>query len=109
MVGNLKGLELRKRALAAESEVYRETLKLEVHNLHLYGASLQRRLSIFKALGPILLAVAPLAQVLVRRRVESRPSRLGKVVQIWRLYRKLAPVIAAALAGLAGWSRARRG
>ncbi len=39
----VKQFDLRKRALAAESQVYRETLRLELHNLRLYRVHVQRK------------------------------------------------------------------
>lgn len=108
MVGYLqdKELELRKRALAAESEIYRETLKLEFHNLRLYGASVKRRLSVFRAIGPIMLAVAPIAAMLVKRRTEARLGVFGKALRGWQLYRKFAPALGILLAR---WNTRRSG
>ena len=52
-------LEAKKRALVAESEVYRETLKLEVHNLRLYVSRTKQKLTGFTRPNPLLMLLVP--------------------------------------------------
>ncbi len=104
----IAGLEERKRALAAESEIYRETLKLEVQNLRLYGVHLRRRLDIFRPWRP-LAAAAPLLIMLYRlglfgrrrNKPRGRGARLfGAALFAWRLFRNYGPMMRGLLAQL---------
>ncbi len=100
----IAGLEQRKRALTAESEIYRETLKLEVQNLRLYGIGLRRRFNFVSSVAPLFILTAPLIRALARR---SRPhkrkrSLLAKVLLAWRVYRQFSPFVASFLGRNAG-------
>jgi len=61
-------LEAKKRALVAESEVYREMLKLELHNLRLYVSRTKHKLKSFRRPNPLLMLLAPLAGAFFRKR-----------------------------------------
>lgn len=92
-------LKLRKQVLAAESEIYRQTLKLEVYNLRLYSVGARRRLSIVNKVKPVLVLLAPLFALAARRRKEPRPRTwFGKAILGWRFYKRFAPVLQVLLA-----------
>lgn len=85
-------IQARKRALVAESEVYRQTLQLEARNLKLYGVATRQRFSRFRQYAPILTALTLLARGYITRK--SKPTILGRLFSAWRLYLKFAPAIA---------------
>lgn len=89
----VKDLKARKRALVAESEVYRQSLRLEIHNLRLYGVRMRRQLTGWTS-HP-LVKLAPLALSLFRSRRRKRSSGLFGALRtgffLWQTYRKLAP------------------
>ena len=96
----LKSLAARRHALVAESEVYRQTLKLEVQNMRLYVARMQRGFRVAQAVKPLLFLL-PLAGSLFGSRPKAKgpppASRwrrvLGSVVLGWRLYGKFKPFL----------------
>ncbi len=91
----LKELEARKKALAAESEVYRQTLKLEARNFWLYGLSAKRKLTQPRFWNPWVLIGPALAGFWLRRRRKRRSSfqRIASGALLgWRLYRKFSPL-----------------
>jgi hypothetical protein len=90
---SMKELEARKRALVAESEVYRETLKLELMNLQVYGARMQRKVASYGALKPLLFLGAPLIGSLFGRRRKALRGFFGTVLTGYRLYRGFAPLV----------------
>jgi hypothetical protein len=51
-------LEERKRMLVAESEVYRQMLKLEIHNFRIYGVRMKRRLTSAGMVSKVSLGLA---------------------------------------------------
>src|SRR6266404_5800097 len=98
----VKDLEARKRALAAESEVYRQTLKFELHNLGLNLVHARRRFFKATAFSPLMMLGMPAIGFLVRRMftrqspIENKQrSSLARFITKaafgWRMYRKVAP------------------
>lgn len=96
----VKQLEVRKAALAAESEIYRQTLKLELQNIRLHSLQTKQRFSAL-ASHP-LVRVVSLAATLWSSRLRGGLSgarsprwlRLATSAFIgWRTYRKLAPLL----------------
>ncbi len=92
--------------MVAESEVYRQTLKLEVQNLRLYGARVQRKLGFFSPMNPLMMAL-PFGLSFLRfrgprwfrgKRKWRRPGFLGSALLGWRLYRRLGPWVQRLLA-----------
>jgi len=79
-------LEAKRKALVAESEVYRETLKLEFQALRLCGLK-ARKASFFKVL-PLLSMAGPL----LMGRDRSWPRLLSAALLGWRMYRKIAAI-----------------
>jgi hypothetical protein len=98
-------LEQRKRALVAESEVYRQMLNLEIQNLRLSGLGLGQKINQYRGLFTLI----PLAGSLVgmlsgglfrKRRKRGWRQFLGIGILGWRLYRKFGPFLQS---GLAQW------
>jgi len=87
-------LEARKKALVAESEVYRETLKLEIQNLRLSAIQARRKVSFLGTASSFLMLAAPLAGRLFS---SERPHPFRRVLKAgfvgWRLYRKIGPLM----------------
>lgn len=79
----------RKRALCAQCDIYRETVRLELRNLHLYGVSTRRRIARLNQFLPIFTAMAMLARSYVKKR--SKPSLLGRALWAWQLFQTVAP------------------
>src|SRR6266853_1117161 len=86
-------LEARKRALAAESEVYRETLKLEIHNLRLYVGRTKQKLTGFTRPNPLLMLLAPLAGAFFRKRRGSWVRRATMAFLSWQVSNRLRPFL----------------
>ena len=62
-------LERRKKLLIAESEVYRDLLKLQFYNLRIYGVKTKRQFgSLNPGSNPLLMAALPLLSTLLLRR-----------------------------------------
>ncbi|HTL59734.1 MAG TPA: hypothetical protein VL361_28950 [Candidatus Limnocylindrales bacterium] len=102
-IPELKSLAARKQALVAQSEVYRQTLAIELENLKLYRAGLERKFRLLRALKPLLF-IAPLAGSFLglRSRLKGEPKKPVRGWQKWwgaamlglRLYRKAGPMVA---------------
>ena len=86
----MKELELKKKALAAESEVYRETLKLEVRNLGLYGNYLKVKAT--RAPLRLLKFVPAVAGLLWKRRKPKTPTWATAAVIGWQVYNRVLPM-----------------
>ncbi|PWU11794.1 MAG: hypothetical protein C5B50_22745 [Verrucomicrobia bacterium] len=102
-VFHLKELEARKELLVAESEIRRETLRLELQNLQLYASGMKEKLSAFRSSGPLFLLTSlagfflgsPSADRAARKkRHRNRLARLvmGGLFGL-RLYRRLRPIL----------------
>lgn len=95
---NREQLEARKRALVAESEAYRETLRLDLAQLQLQVAGLRRRLQLV-AIVPAALGLLPMIIRLIRPKASQQKSSsgLGKFLTAalagWRLARRFAPLL----------------
>ena len=90
----VKELEARRQALAAESEIYRQTLRLEVQYLRLYAAGWKRTVRKWTFFNPLLLMLVPLARAFfsLRHRQRSRWQRLVPLLLLgWRVAQKLLP------------------
>jgi len=91
-------LELKKQTLAAESEVYRQMLGLEVRNLQIYGQRLRRKMDVLGVVQPLL----NLAHTEEHEPGRRRPKwlRIAKTaLASWQLYRKLVPFVRSELFG----------
>lgn len=95
---NRQQMEARKRALVAESEAYRETLRLELAQLHLHVAQIKRRFQLV-AIVPATLALLPMVIRLFRpKQSEAKPKTgvaklLSAALAGWRLARRFAPLV----------------
>ena len=98
----VKELEARKRALAAESEVYRQSLRFELHNLDLNAVHARRRFFKATAFSPLIMLGMPAIGFFVRRMftrqspIENKQrSSLARFITKaafgWRMYWKVAP------------------
>ena len=90
-IAQMNDLAARKRALSAESEIYRQTIRLEVRNVQLYVAYQRSRLRTFKQYAPILSAAALLARAYVAKK--NRPGLLGRALWLWQIYQRAAPAL----------------
>jgi hypothetical protein len=96
----MKELEARKRALAAESEIYRQILKLQIQNLSHRATGMKRRYTLFNSpplmrLLPMISALlgSPVGRMLLPKR-RARWLRLATTALIgWQAYRKFAPLV----------------
>jgi hypothetical protein len=95
----LTELEERKKALVAESEIYRHTLKAELRNVQLYVAGTGHKLNHFKS----LLAIVPIGSSLLgllaaglfrrKKRKGGWPPILPAAMMGWRLYQKYGSML----------------
>jgi hypothetical protein len=90
----IKEFAARKRALAEESEVYRQRLRLELQNFRFYSTSLKRRLSPFRHLRAALPLAGAAANFWMRRQQgRERPRLLRTAILGWRAYRTVASLL----------------
>jgi hypothetical protein len=94
----MSDLKTKKKMLAAESEVYRQLLKLELQTFKVYGTRTKRRLSSFATYAPMVMSGIPLMRGLFRRKGGSSSSsfkRMGSLLLLgWNAYRRLSPLLA---------------
>jgi len=89
----MKELQERKRALLAESEVYRQTLKLEIYNIRLFVKRSKLSVKSFASPSPWMLFTT-LAPLLARRsNVPSKWRLIGTVIAGWKIYNRFNPLI----------------
>src|SRR6266481_7327572 len=100
-------LEAKKRALVAESEVYRETLKLELHNLRLYVSRTKKKLTSFTRPNPFLMLAAPLAGAFFRKCSSSWLRRATMAFLSWQVSSRLMPFLSGLFSPTRGPSAAR--
>jgi len=100
----IKELEARKRALVEESDLYRQTLRFEIHNLRLRAMWTKRRAT-WLTLSPLLPLLAPLIKAFVKRKQTQRSSKwriVSAALAGWQLYQKISRFVPAI------FSRSRR-
>jgi hypothetical protein len=85
----IKDLEERKRALIRESDLYRETLIIEIHNLHLYALRTRDRFAPVKRWSPLFALLGPLALNFFRRRSAPKVRWLTRILLVWRVFKRL--------------------
>jgi hypothetical protein len=86
----VKELEAKRAALAAESEVYRQTLNLELQNLRLYAVRTQQKLSTISTFKPFLTMLLPFAGSFLGRPKRQAANFLSAGF-LWQLARKSLP------------------
>ena len=90
----VKELAARKRALAAESEVYRQTLKLELQNFQLYAGFLKHKWSPLRRVGAVLPLAGVAAGFWLRRKQKPAPPGLLRNAMLgWQVYRSVSPFL----------------
>lgn len=102
----MKDLEARKKLLIVESEVYRQTLRLDMQNLRFYEMRARRKWSQYASLKPLLLAGIPLAVAFITGRKQGRGagrSLLSDVFAGWKMYQHLQPFLGPLLARFTSW------
>lgn len=85
--------------LIAESEVYRQLLKLEIQTFKVYGIRTKRRMASFTSWMPWVVGSLPILTRLFRKRKAERFSlkRMGSLFLFgWKAYQKFAPLLARA-------------
>lgn len=86
--------------LVAESEVYRQLLKLECQTFKVYAVHTKRRMTSFTSYTPWLMAGIPILARLFRRKKAKQSfslKRFGSLFLLgWKAYQKLAPLLARA-------------
>ncbi|MDB6065726.1 MAG: hypothetical protein JWR26_1934 [Pedosphaera sp.] len=92
----VKQLEDRKRFLLSKSEIYRQSLKLEIANVKVSLALLKRKFKFIGASAGILGAVAPLAGFFIARKKSRRPKQKGFLSRVFtglKLAGQLKPLL----------------
>jgi hypothetical protein len=85
----LNELEAKRKALAAEAEVYRQTLKLEIQNLRLCAAKAKRTATSLSFSNPAVMLGAVVAGKLLKGRSFFRLRLVTTAIVAWQLYQKL--------------------
>jgi hypothetical protein len=85
--------EERKKLLVAESEVYRELLRLEFQTFKIYGLRAKRKLSSPASYLPLVMSGLPMLGNLFGRRRRSSFKRAASLVLLgWKTYQRFAPM-----------------
>lgn len=89
-------LATKKKMLVAESEVYRQLLKLEIQTFKVYGTRTRRRLSSITTYLPLVISGIPIFSRLFRKKRSAGFSlqRLGSLFLLgWKAYRQFSPLL----------------
>jgi hypothetical protein len=91
--------ETKKKLLVAESEVYRQLLKLELQTFKVYSKRTKRRLTSVTTYLPYVMSGLPfLTGMFARRKGRSAGSplkRMGSLVLLgWKTYQRFGPLLA---------------
>jgi hypothetical protein len=91
-------LEARRKALAAEAEVYRQTLKLEIQNIRLYSQQMKRSYRSVSPRNPLFMVLAPLVTSLLGRTKPARKFKfLSTVMMGYQMFNRFAPLLPAVI------------
>ncbi|HXS67425.1 MAG TPA: hypothetical protein VN761_01200 [Candidatus Polarisedimenticolia bacterium] len=83
----------KKKLLAAESEAYRQLLKLEFHTLKLHVVRTKRHFSSASSYMPIIMSGLPLLSVLLGRKRGSSVKRMSALALVaWKAFQRFAPL-----------------
>ena len=89
-------LATKKKLLAAESEAYRELLKLEIQTFKVYGMRTKRRLTSFTSYFPWVISSLPVLTHLFRKKRPTGFSlkRFSSLFLLgWKAYRQFSPLL----------------
>lgn len=92
----MSDFKAKKKMLLAESEVYRQLLKLEIQTFKIYGKRAKRRLTSAGSYMPLVMSGLPLLARLFKRKKKEGLSlqRIGSLFFIgWKAYRQFAPML----------------
>jgi hypothetical protein len=92
------GLQTRKRALAQESDVYRELLKMQLRNVTLASLELTQKLNSPKTAKTLLMYALPFALKFFKRPSPAKKGflktgTLGAAVMMFQTVRRYAPML----------------
>jgi len=80
--------------LVAESEVYRELLKLEIQTFKVYGMRTKRRLSSMGTYLPLMISGLPILTGLFGRKQKFSLKRLSSLFFLgWKAYKEFGPML----------------
>ena len=83
----------KKKLLAAESEVYRELLKLEFQTFKIYGKRAKRKWTSPGTYMPLVMSGLPMLGTLFGRKRGSSLGRMGSLLMLgWKTYQRFAPM-----------------
>jgi len=88
--------DTRKKLLVAESEVYRQLLKLELQTLRIYGKRTTRKLTSVSTYLPFVMSGLPFLKGLFARKKGKTPApslkRMGALLLLgWKAYQRFRP------------------
>ena len=99
----LNDLEERKQALAAEAEVFRQALTLELQNLRLYAVQARRSMSKLSVSNPLMVLGAAMAGSMLKRRRFGRMRLVTVALLGWQFYQRIFVPLRSLLPR--GWAR----
>ncbi len=104
----VKELDDRKKLLLAQSEMYRETLRLEVANVKFSLALLRRRLDFVKSAVGVVGVAAPVLGLVLGLRgfrkkdvamTAAKRGMFSKLMAGWQMFRRFRPLVQEFLEG----------
>jgi len=78
---------LRRKALAEESDIYRETLKIQIQNLRLYGLRARRKFTAFAPARSLLMFAGPFLWAFVKKRKFPKVRLLTGAIVAWKVFK----------------------
>jgi hypothetical protein len=88
----VSGRQKKKKLLIAESEAYRQMLRLQIQNLRIHGLKTKRDLTSFNTGNPLLMTAIPMLTSLFRGKSGFSWKGLGSFAVVgWQLYRLFNP------------------
>jgi hypothetical protein len=86
-------IDEKKRLLAAESEAYRQLLKLEIQTLKLHVVRTKRHFASATSYMPLVMSGVPLLGLLFGRKRGSSFKRISALFLLgWKAYQRFAPM-----------------
>ena len=97
----MSDLESRRKALAAEAEVYRQTIKLEIENIKLHARQGKRKYTSLRPSNPLFSLAAPLLTAFFRRsRAVKKLRLLSGALLVWQIVSRAAPLVPGIIAAV---------